>query len=143
MQGVWNFPKNYGHDFNAVLHYEVKGFQQNGDTMTLRLEMKDDVLFVFIPREGEYEASDLNRNIGRYIDNTDFVIVNLAEADYMGTPILAALLAAHIKVSKRGGDVILTGVPDKLMNLLKITRLDTVFKIIDTDTIALEYIRQK
>jgi anti-anti-sigma factor len=66
------------------------------------------------------------------------VVFDLSEVSYFGSVFLALLLRCHTAVKSRGGELVLCGASKMARELLKITALDTLWALYDTQAEALE-----
>ncbi len=109
--------------------------------MNIYVALEDEIAVLRI--EGrlweEGDSVELDRMIDDTLDRgcTRFV------ADLTGVPImnssgLGSLIAAMKKIRSRSGEMVLTGVNDRLDQLFRITRLYTVFKKYDDVDTAVE-----
>lgn len=65
------------------------------------------------------------------------VVFDLTEVTYFGSVFLALLLRCHKLVKSRGGELVLCGASKLATELLRITALDTLWAIYDTQDEAL------
>lgn len=66
------------------------------------------------------------------------IVVDMSEVAYMNSSFIGSLLAAQTSIGRRGGHVVLSGVPEDLMKILRVTRLDNVFTIFADSDSAIE-----
>ena len=66
------------------------------------------------------------------------IVVNLSQAGQVDTSGLKQLLAAHLAVTRRGGQLRLASPTKRIRDLLGITRLNTLFEIFDSEHAAIE-----
>ena len=66
------------------------------------------------------------------------IVLDLSKTTHMDSAGLAALVRAWIRLKRARGDVALAGPAPSIQTMLKITRLNTVFKISDTVDECLE-----
>ena len=59
---------------------------------------------------------------------TKQVILDLAEVTYVNSSFMSALLASQSNLSRRGGSLVLTAVPETLQRIFAVTRLNNVFQ---------------
>ena len=60
------------------------------------------------------------------------IIIDLSEMKYMNSTGLNILINIFTQTRNKGGDVIITNVPEKIKNLLVITKLNSIFNIEET-----------
>ena len=65
-------------------------------------------------------------------------MVDLAQVSYADTSGLAMLVAAHVTVIKRGGQIKLLHPTKRLRELFGVTRLNTVFEVFDSERDAID-----
>ena len=59
------------------------------------------------------------------------ILLNLAAVDYIDSAGLGSLIGALASVRRHGGEVKLLNLPDKVVDVMQITRLYTVFDIVN------------
>lgn len=60
------------------------------------------------------------------------VIIDLSEVQYCDSSGLSSLLFCERRVRENGGKVFLVGVVDKVLNLMRIARIDSLFKFFNS-----------
>jgi anti-sigma B factor antagonist len=60
------------------------------------------------------------------------ISVNLAEIDYMNTKGLTSLIHIFTPARNNGGEVVITNIPEKINQLVVITKLNSIFNIEET-----------
>lgn len=79
---------------------------------------------------GGPEAGEINDQINSLIDQEKHkIIIDLKEVDWMNSSGLGILIGAITTLKNNGGTLGLTNVSERIMNLLKITKLIDVFTI--------------
>lgn len=79
---------------------------------------------------GGPEATEINDKIHELIDSGGKkIIIDLSAVDWMNSSGLGILIAAITTLKNNGGALSLTHVSERIMNLLKITKLSGVFSI--------------
>jgi anti-sigma B factor antagonist len=66
------------------------------------------------------------------------VVIDLSDIRYFGSVFLALLLRCHKFVRSKGGELVLCGASELATELLRVTALDTIWAIYDTQDEALE-----
>lgn len=74
------------------------------------------------------------------IDELDFfynegikkIIIDLSEMKYMNSTGLSILINIFTQTRNRGGEVVITNIPEKINKLLIITKLNSIFNIEDS-----------
>lgn len=81
---------------------------------------------------GGPEATEINDEINRLIDsNNKKIVIDLINVDWMNSSGLGILIGAVTVLKNNNGLLCLINVSDRIKNLLKITKLNTVFEIYD------------
>jgi anti-sigma B factor antagonist len=70
------------------------------------------------------------------------ILVDLGEVPYLDSTDLGRLMRCHIAVRRAGGRVRLFNASDKIRTLMKMTRLDTVMELYETEADALATLSQ-
>jgi len=79
---------------------------------------------------GGPEAGEINDQIHAQIDRgSKKLIIDLREVEWMNSSGLGILIGAITTLKNNGGDLSLVHVSDRILNLLKITKLKEVFTI--------------
>ncbi len=60
------------------------------------------------------------------------IIVDLSDVQYCDSSGLSSLLFCERRVRENNGEVFLVGVTDKVLNLMKIARIDSLFKFFNS-----------
>jgi anti-anti-sigma factor len=63
------------------------------------------------------------------LDGERRVIIDLGLVSMLHSPSLANLVTIHIALARRGGELVLTGLHEKNLRILQITKLDRLFTI--------------
>jgi len=77
-------------------------------------------------------APAFRRELLDAVRTSPLVAVDLAAVTFMDSQGLAALLGARAAAEKRGGSLVLEEVPSRVLKLLRITGLESVFAIDST-----------
>ncbi len=64
-----------------------------------------------------------------YNEGVNKIIINLSEMQYMNSTGLSILINIFTQTRSRGGEVIITNIPEKINKLLVITKLNSIFNI--------------
>lgn len=79
---------------------------------------------------GGPEATEINDKINQLIDtNNRKIVIDLVNVDWMNSSGLGILIGAVTVLKNSDGVLCLINVSDRIKNLLKITKLNTVFEI--------------
>jgi anti-sigma B factor antagonist len=93
---------------------------------------QDDVVVLSLSGKimGGPEASEINGKINQLIDDGKLkILIDLKEVEWMNSSGLGILIDAVTVLKNNNGALRLVNVSDRIKNLLKITKLDTVFDI--------------
>ena len=66
------------------------------------------------------------------------ILLNLGGVDYIDSMGLGSLVAAFARVRKQGGELKLLNLTDKVTDLMQVTKLFTVFDIMNDETAAVK-----
>ena len=81
---------------------------------------------------GGPEATQINEKINQLIDSDNKkIVIDLINVDWMNSSGLGILIGAVTVLKSSDGILCLINVSDRIKNLLKITKLNTVFEIYD------------
>ena len=81
---------------------------------------------------GGPEATEINEKINQLIDSDNKkIVIDLVNVDWMNSSGLGILIGAVTVLKNSNGLLCLINVSDRIKNLLKITKLNTVFNIYD------------
>ncbi len=103
--------------------------------MNYTIVEQDDVVVLSLSGKimGGPEASEINGKINQLIDDGKLkILINLKEVEWMNSSGLGILIDAVTVLKNNNGALRLVNVSDRIKNLLKITKLDTVFDIRDS-----------
>ncbi|NVJ58783.1 MAG: STAS domain-containing protein [Gammaproteobacteria bacterium] len=99
--------------------------------MAYSIASKDNKIFVHLNGEIDLERSPEARKVLlECLENTQHLVVDLAEVDYIDSSGVASLVEALQTSRKKNIEFALTNLSDPAMKVLKLARLDKVFKII-------------
>ncbi len=70
------------------------------------------------------------------------ILFNLGHVDYIDIIGLGSLMGAFMTVRKQGGDLKLLNLPEKFADVMQITKLYTVFDIINDEAVAVKSFSQ-
>ncbi len=81
---------------------------------------------------GGPEATEINDKINQLIDESKIkIVIDLDSVEWMNSSGLGILIGAVTVLKNNDGNLCLINVSDRIKNLLKITKLNTVFDIYD------------
>jgi anti-anti-sigma factor len=84
-----------------------------------------------------HETDGLLEFINRSGDGPVNLVIDLALGDYLGTAMLGAVVKLWKRVSQRGGRLALCNVSDNVVQVLRVTKLHTIWPIYATRDQAL------
>ena len=91
-------------------------------------------------RDESASVRDVIRNL---LNNGDKqILFNLGHVDYIDTIGLGSLVGAFTTVRKQGGELKLLNLPEKFADVMQITKLYTVFDIINDEAVAVKSFSQ-
>jgi anti-sigma B factor antagonist len=91
-------------------------------------------------REESASVRDVIRNLLN--NGHKQILFNLGHVDYIGTIGLGSLVGAFMTVRKQGGDLKLLNLPEKVVDVMQITKLYTVFDIFNDEAVAVKSFSQ-
>jgi anti-sigma B factor antagonist len=83
------------------------------------------------------EATALRDSLKEALTKTSKLVLNLSEVTYIDSGGLGTLVGVYSSARKAGADIKLTGLGQRLRDVLQITKLATVFQVFDTEKEAL------
>ena len=110
--------------------------------MTLKTEtrVENDVTIVSCSGRITFgdEAMALRDNLKKILGSTRQVILNLSGVTYIDSGGLGTLVGAYSSARAGGADIKLTGLGQRLRDVLQITKLVTVFEVYETEQQAID-----
>jgi anti-sigma B factor antagonist len=106
--------------------------QNKEKVMNYSIVEQDDIVILSLSGKimGGPEASEINGKINQLIDDGKLkILIDLKEVEWMNSSGLGILIDAVTVLKNNNGALRLINVSDRIKNLLKITKLDTVFDI--------------
>ena len=102
--------------------------------MSFSFEIKKDNEIMHVSLQGNLMSK---QQIQGLLDEIDFyfqegikkIIIDLSDMQYMNSTGLSILINIFTQTRNRGGEVIITNIPEKINNLLVITKLNSIFNI--------------
>ena len=83
----------------------------------------------------------LKRTIEERINSgADWLIIDLAEVPLMDSSALGTIIAAFLKLREKNGKLVLLNARKNILDVLAITKLDSLFEVYDDMQVALESI---
>jgi anti-sigma B factor antagonist len=105
--------------------------------MSFSFEIKKEDQLIHVSLEGNLMSK---QQIQSLLDEIDFffnegikkIIIDLSKMQYMNSTGLSILINIFTQARNRGGEVVITNIPEKINQLLVITKLNSIFNIEDT-----------
>lgn len=105
--------------------------------MSFSFKVKKDKELIHVSLEGNLMNK---QQIEKLLEELDFyfndglkkIIIDLTDMKYMNSTGLSILINIFTKTRNKGGEVIVTNIPDKINKLLIITKLNSIFNIEET-----------
>ena len=88
------------------------------------------------------EATALRENLKSVLSSTRQVVLNLSGVSYIDSGGLGTLVGVYSSARASGADIKLTGLGQRLRDVLQITKLVTVFEVYDTEQEAIGAFRR-
>jgi anti-sigma B factor antagonist len=105
--------------------------------MTLKIESRQADGVTIMSCQGRIvfgeEASILRDNLKRILGSTRQIVLNLSGVSYIDSGGLGTLVGVYSSARAGGADIKLTGLGQRLRDVLQITKLVTVFEVYDTE----------
>jgi anti-sigma B factor antagonist len=109
--------------------------------MTLKIETRQADGVTIVACSGRIifgdEATALRENLKRVLTSTRQVVLNLSGVTYIDSGGLGTLVGVYSSARSAGADIKLTGLGQRLRDVLQITKLVTVFEVYDNEQQAL------
>jgi anti-sigma B factor antagonist len=83
------------------------------------------------------EASALRDNLKKLLTGTKRLVLNLSGVSYIDSGGLGTLVGVYSSARSAGADIKLTGLGQRLRDVLAITKLATVFEVYDSEQQAI------
>ena len=109
-------------------------------SMKMAVHEKDGVSVVVISGKltmGEGTSALRNRIRELAEDGSHRILLNVADVTYIDSSAIGELVAAHATVANAGGDIKLLNLAKRVHDLLKITKLYTVFEVFEDEASAI------
>lgn len=103
------------------------------------LELQGELLDAFTAKEMLEKVNEV-LNEEKYTKN---IIIDLHELNFINSTGIGVLIKVLTKARNNGGEVIITRVEKRVKDLLVITKLNSVFKVVDTLIDAKDYLKSK
>ena len=109
--------------------------------MTLKIETRQADGVTIMSCQGRIvfgeEAAILRENLKRVLGSARQVVLNLSGVSYIDSGGLGTLVGVYSSARAAGADIKLTGLGQRLRDVLQITKLVTVFEVYDTEQEAI------
>lgn len=107
-----------------------------------RKEGKILVVKIYDKRIDSTIAYEFKEKMSEFIArNNEFIILNISEVDFVDSSGLGAIVSS-LKMLGGKGDLVICGIKDTVMRMFKLTRMDKVFGIYDTEEKAITALSQ-
>jgi len=114
--------------------------------MTLKMETRVVDGVTIISCQGRIvfgeEAGALRETLKRMLTTTRQIVLNLTAVNYIDSGGLGTLVGVYSSARAAGADIKLTGLGQRLRDVLQITKLVTVFEVYDTEPEAIAAFRR-
>jgi anti-sigma B factor antagonist len=87
------------------------------------------------------EATSLRNELKKALGTSKKIVLNLADVTYIDSGGLGTLVGVYSSARAAGADIKLTGLGQRVRDVLQITKLVTVFEVYDTEQKALAAFR--
>lgn len=99
-----------------------------------QISVEDHVGFSVIRLRGQFTGGEETDTMQRIITSSDperprNIVLELERVSYVNSSFMSALLASQSNISRRGGHLVLTQMPESLQRIFTVTRLNNVFRI--------------
>ncbi len=109
--------------------------------MTLKLETREADGVTIVSGQGRIvfgeESTYLRENLKRVLNSNRRVVLNLSGVNYIDSGGLGTLVGVYSSARSSGADIKLTGLGQRLRDVLQITKLVTVFEVYDNEQQAI------
>jgi anti-sigma B factor antagonist len=109
--------------------------------MTLKMETRQADGVTILSCQGRIvfgeEAAALRENLKRVLASSRQIVLNLAGVSYIDSGGLGTLVGVYSSARAAGAEIKLTGLGQRLRDVLQITKLVTVFEVYDTEQEAI------
>ncbi|MBV7273378.1 STAS domain-containing protein [Clostridium sp. PL3] len=108
-----------------------------------KIEEDFDVKIICLDKEFYLDSTEhfeiiINKSIeGKYKK----VVLNLKNVEFINSSILGEILRFYKELMRLKGELVISSLCEDIKNLLEITRIDKIIKIFDSETEAIEYLR--
>lgn len=100
------------------------------------------IIKVYDKRMDSTIAYEFKERMSEFIaQNNEFIVLNVSEVDFIDSSGLGAIVSS-LKMLGGKGDLVICGIRDTVMRMFKLTRMDKVFGIYDTEKEAVTDLSQ-
>jgi anti-sigma B factor antagonist len=89
------------------------------------------------------EGAVLRERVGNMLPGTPKIVVNLSGVDYIDSGGLGVLVGLLVSARNRGGELKLVSPNQRIMELLRHTSLDNIFRVYENNELAVAAFRQQ
>ncbi|MCP4727960.1 MAG: STAS domain-containing protein [bacterium] len=114
--------------------------------MKQKFNVEDDIVIVELAGDiiGGPDAGELSQKINDFIAESQInIIIDLSQVELMNSSGLGLLIGSLTSLRQAGGDLVLVNVTERIKNLLKITKLESVFKAFTDIESAKDFFKNK
>jgi anti-sigma B factor antagonist len=104
-------------------------------SFSFKIKKEDSILIVLLSGNlmNKFQIQELLNDIEFHAsDGVKKLIIDLTEMEYMNSTGLSILINIFTQTRNKGGEVIITNIPEKISQLLVITKLNSIFNIEET-----------
>jgi anti-sigma B factor antagonist len=109
--------------------------------MTLKIDTRQADRVTIVSCQGRIvfgeEATAMREELKQILSSTRQVVLNLSGVSYIDSGGLGTLVGVYSSARASGADIKLTGLGQRLRDVLQITKLVTVFEVYDTEQEAI------
>ena len=109
--------------------------------MTLKMETRQADGVTILSCQGRVvfgeEAAALRENLKRVLASSRQIVLNLAGVSYIDSGGLGTLVGVYSSARAAGAEIKLTGLGQRLRDVLQVTKLFTVFEVYDSEQEAI------
>jgi len=106
----------------------------------------DDAGFRTIELAGQFVGGDetdaLQEVLQDAANNEAKVFIDMSDVSFANSSFLSALLSAHARITRGGGEIVIGGMTPTVAQVFSITKLDLIFKVFDSTADAVAFIKK-
>lgn len=112
--------------------------------MNYTIKIENDVLLLHLQGDliGENHEAPLIEEVSGYINrNTLLCAIDISQVRFINSSGIGALITMLTKFRNKGGEVILVRPSDQVKKLLIITKLNSIFTVVDSEREAIDQLK--